>query len=437
MDSLWSAAAQLPSFPPLDGDLETEVLIVGGGAAGLLCAWQLQQAGVDYALVEADRLCAGTTCRTTAKITAQHGLLYADLLRIFGERKARLYLRANLEALERWRGLCATLDCDFEPQDSFVYARADARRLEREVQALRTLGYPAERVDCPQLPFPTAGAVVFRNQAQFHPLKCFAALVPGLRLYEHTKVHRLLPGAAVTDHGTIRARKIILATHFPILNKHGAYFLKLYQSRSYVLALEGASPLSGMYLDEAEGGLSLRTWNGRLLLGGAGGRTGKPHDSWNTLTAAAHRYWPETKIVCRWAAQDCMPLDHVPYIGRYSPSAPGLYVATGFQKWGMTSSMVAAQLLCDLVQGRPNPFEELFSPSRSILHPQLAVNSWEAVRSLLTPTTPRCPHMGCALRWNPAEQSWDCSCHGSRFTREGQLLENPATDDLKRPPTGH
>ena len=134
----------------------------------------------------------------------------------------------------------------------------------------------------------------------------------------------------------------------------------------------------------------------------------------------------------QWAAQDCMSLDGIPYIGLYSPRTPGLYVATGFNKWGMTSSMVAAMVLKDLVLGKETPWAEVFAPNRTMLHPQLGVNAWDSAVNLLTPTTPRCPHMGCALKWNPREHTWDCPCHGSRFTKEGKLLENPATGDIKK-----
>ena len=205
----------------------------------------------------------------------------------------------------------------------------------------------------------------------------------------------------------------------------------MYQRRSYVLALENAADVAGMYVDEAEDGLSLRNAGELLLLGGGGHRTGGQGGGWKELKRCAARYYPASRERARWAAQDCMTLDGVPYVGPYSARTQGLYVATGFNKWGMTSSMAAAMLLGDLVTGRENPWAPVFSPSRTILRPQLAVNAAEAVLSLLKPARPRCPHMGCALKWNPQERTWDCPCHGSRFTREGRLIDNPATGDLK------
>ena len=434
MSSVWTQTENRPKFPPLEGDLNTDVLIIGGGIAGLLCAHRLRQAGADCVLLEARELCGGATGNTTAKITIQHGLIYDRLLRTFGAEKARLYLKANLAALEQYRTLCRDIDCDFEEQDSYVYSLHRRDKLEREIRALSEIGFPAEYVPEPALPMPTAGAVRFRRQAQFHPLKFLSAIAEGLPIYEHTKVLELKPGGAKTHQGTVRAKHIIIATHFPVLNKHGGYFLKLYQSRSYVLALENASKLNGMYVDESGKGLSFRSYGDLLLLGGGGRRTGKKGGGWVELSAFAQKTWPRAREVYRWAAQDCMSLDGVPYIGRYSSRTDGLYAVTGFNKWGMTSAMAAAMVLCELVQGRDSPYADLFSPSRSILRPQLAINAAEAAVSLLTPTAPRCPHLGCALKYNPREHSWDCPCHGSRFGEDGRLIDNPSTDDLRQPP---
>lgn len=430
-NSIWTENVTLPRFEPLQGDLCTDVLIIGGGLAGLLCAHALKEDGVDYALIEADRICHGVTRNTTAKLTSQHGLVYHKLLKRFGAEKARQYFRANEQALERYALMAQNIDCDFQWQDNVVYATDFTDKLVEEMSALDALGIPAEFVDNTDLPLKTAGGVRFHNQAQFHPLKFVSAMAKDLRIYEKTPAKAFVGNTVQTDWGTITAKKIIIATHFPMINKHGAYFLKMYQSRSYVLALENASPVEGMFVDESDKGLSFRRFEDLLLLGGGGHRTGKPGGGWKVLEDFAKQHFPNAKIRRRWATQDCMTLDDLPYIGQYSSRTPDLYVATGFNKWGMTGSMVAAGVLRDLIQGRENEYADLFSPSRSILRWQLACNAMEAVKSLLTFTKPRCPHMGCALHWNPQEHSWDCACHGSRFAGDGKLLDNPATDDLK------
>lgn len=431
MKSLWGKTWEQPSFPALDGDMSTDVLIIGGGMAGVLCAYQLHCAGVPYVLVESETIGSGITKNTTAKITSQHGLIYDKLISKFGVERAKQYLAANEAALQRYRALCRNIDCGFEEKAAYTYSRDDRGKIERELTALNTLGVSAEFVDGIPLPFPVAGAVKFPNQAQFHPLKFISGIAMGLHIYEHTRVRELIGTTAVTDHGRICAEKIIVATHFPFLNKHGSYFLKLYQHRSYVIALQNAADVDGMYLDEAQAGMSFRNYENLLLMGGGAHRTGKKGGGWQELREFARRYYPQAEEQYHWATQDCMSLDGVPYIGPYSASTTDLYVATGFNKWGMTTSMVSAMILSDLVQGKENPYQEVFSPSRSILHPQLAINGFETVVNLLTPTAKRCPHMGCALKWNPMEHTWDCPCHGSRFTEKGKLIDNPATGNLK------
>ena len=431
MESLWEQTRRQPDFPAQDGDISTDVLIIGGGMAGVLCAYQLHCAGVPYVLAEAETVCSGITKNTTAKITCQHGFIYNKLISRFGTERAKQYLAANEAALQAYRKLCRNIDCDFEEKAAYTYSTDDRRKVEKELKALEKLGFAAEFADKVPLPFPVAGAVRFPNQAQFHPLKFVSSIAKNLNIYEHTRVQELLGTTAVTNHGKIRAKKIIVTSHFPFLNKHGSYFLKLYQHRSYVIALECAPDVDGMYLDEAKTGLSFRNYKSLLLVGGGSHRTGKKGGGWQELRDFARRHYPQAKEKYHWATQDCMSLDGVPYIGPYSASTKDLYVATGFNKWGMTSSMVSAMILSDLVQGKENPYEEVFSPSRSILHPQLAVNGFETVVGLLTPTKKRCPHLGCALKWNSLEHTWDCPCHGSRFTENGKLIDNPATGNLK------
>lgn len=431
MVSVWTDSISLPRFQKLTGDISADVLIIGGGIAGILCSYMLKEKGVSSVLVEARRIADGTTKNTTAKITAQHGLIYSKLILKFGREKAGLYLEAQNRALEKYRALCAVFDCDFEEKDAFVYSLSDRKKIEDELLALDKLGCSADFVKDLPLPFSAAGAVRFKNQAQFNPLKFLFEISKNLTVYENTKVKELAGTTAITEGGKIKAKKIIAATHFPFINKHGSYYLKMYQHRSYVLALEKGAQINGMYLDEKEKGMSFRNYKDYLFVGGGDHRTGKKGGSWAELEEFAKRYYPDKKIAYRFAAQDCMTLDGAPYIGRYSKNTPDLFVLTGFNKWGMTSSMAGADILSDMILGRANPYEEVFSPSRTILRPQLLVNGFEAVASILTPTAPRCPHMGCALKWNKAERSYDCPCHGSRFTEKGELIDNPSTGDLK------
>lgn len=432
MRSLWKATASLPEFPELVGDVRTDVLIIGGGIAGILTAYLLHEKGVRYVLVEKGRICSGTTGNTTAKITFQHGLIYDKILKSDGTEAARKYLAANRAAFDKYAELCGKTDCDYEIKDNYVYSTDDRRKLEKEVEALEKIGYIADLCENVPLPVKTVGAVKFPDQAQFNPLKFLSSVAEGLNIYENTFVREMRGNTAVTDKGKIHADTVIAATHFPFINKHGSYFLKLYQHRSYVIALENAQDVNGMYVDECDTGLSFRNYEGLLLLGGGGHRTGKKGGNWAELRAFAAKKYPDSREKHFWATQDCMSLDGIPYIGRYSAKTHGFYVASGFNKWGMTGSMTAAMLLSDMILGKRNGFASVFDPSRSIVKPQLFINGAEAVCNLLTPSKKRCPHLGCALKWNEAERSWDCPCHGSRFTEHGSVLDNPANGDLPK-----
>ena len=430
MKSVWQDNVTLPSFKSLKKDVTTDILIIGGGIAGILCAYALKNAGISAVLVESGKICNSVTAYTTAKITSQHGFIYSKILKEFGADAARLYYNANETAISMYRQLCSKIDCDFKETPSIVYSN-NPKKIEAELSALFKIGIKADFIKDLPLPMPTSGGIRFSRQAQFNPLKFVSAICPDLTIYENTPVRELAPHTAVCDNAKIKAKKIIVATHFPIDNKHGNYFLKMYQHRSYVIALENALPVDGMYVDEDEKSLSFRNYGDLLLLGGGSHRTGKKGGNWIELGKFASKYYPSAKIKYRWATQDCMTLDGIPYIGKYSKNTPDMYVATGFNKWGMTSSMVASMLLTDAVCGKKKAYADVFSPSRTILRPQLGLNAVEAVCNLLTPTAPRCPHLGCALKWNSAEHSWDCPCHGSRFDENGKLLNNPATGDIK------
>lgn len=433
METFWQKFTDLSRFPKLAGDVDTDVLVIGGGMAGLLTAWCLHQKGIRTVLVEKDRICGATTAGTTAKITAQHGLIYHKILKAYGEHYAQMYYGAHTEAVKALKELCRQADCCLEHKDNYVYSY-DPRKLEKEWAALQRLGIHAKTATDLPLPISHAGAIGFEKQGQFAPLQLADFLSKDLSVYEHTKVIQMIGTTAVTDSGRIHAKKVVVATHFPFLNKHGSYFLKLYQHRSYLLALTGGGKLDAMYVDDSKTGYSFSSFGQYLLLGGGGHRTGKQGGSYPQLRALKARFYPEAEEFCAWAAQDTMSLDGIPYIGHYSARTPDLYVAAGFNKWGMTGSMVSAMVLSGMIAGQTPDYAPVFSPSRSILKPQLLINGIETTANLLYPTTRRCPHLGCALKYNKEEHSWDCACHGSRFSKTGKVLNNPANGDLKKKP---
>lgn len=431
MDYLWTKEMSPPSFDALQGDRQTEVLVIGGGMAGVLCALKLQQAGVSYLLVEGKRIGGGITKGTTAVLTAQHDTLYQSLIRKLGAENARRYLSANLQAVQRFCTLAAEIPCDLEEKPSVIYSLQDKVLMEREAAAVRSLGFGAEFTTQTAMPFAVAGAVRYPGMAQFHPLKFLYGAAKGLNLLENTFVQKLSGTTAITKQGRITAKKVIIATHYPFVNAHGLYFAKLYQQRSYVIALANAPDLGCTIEDVAANGVYLRNYNNLLLVGGGDHRTGQKGEAFAAPRDFAKKYFPQATEQYAWANQDCVSLDGAPYIGAYSAGLPDVYLASGFNLWGMTSSMVAAELLTDLVLGRKNAFAPAFAPDRSMLTGQLFANMGTTLLDFVTPTTKRCSHLGCALKWNSLEHSWDCPCHGSRFDAHGGLLDNPAMRDSR------
>lgn len=476
MDSVWSKTCEIEKREALSGDIEREVVVIGAGMAGILIANALQKSGREVVVLEAERIASGQTRNTTAKITSQHGIIYSRLIDTLGEEKARQYAAANQKAVLEYKTMIEEqgIACDFEETDAYVYAQDEAV-LKKEAEAAASLGLPASFVKKPELRFPNAGAVKFTNQAQFHPLKFLREVSQKLEIYEDTRVLKVEEQIVSTNRGIVRAKKVVFACHYPFVNFPGMYFTRMHQERSYVLALENAARVDGMYIGEGEITYSLRNYGDLLIFGGANHRTGENREGgrYQALRDKTAELFPGCREVACWSAQDCITPDNVPYIGRYASGKPDWYVATGFHKWGMSSSMVSAMILRDLICGIENPFAEVFAPDR--LDGQdisgIMCEGAHAVKGLtkrffqlpaetaselakgsggivmlegekvgvykdedgkLYAVDVRCPHLGCQLEWNPDELSWDCPCHGSRFDRFGKLISNPAQEDVNR-----
>ena len=482
MESIWSQGAVPAVAGPVEHDLHTQVLVIGAGMAGILTAYELKQRGIPAVVVDAGMPGAGQTGRTTAKITAQHGAVYGQLAASLGAARAAQYAAVNQESIERYSQIIAQeqIDCEFVRCPAYLYTLADGEFLQREAQAQQAAGLPACFTTQTELPFPVAGAVKVEHQARFHPLRFLQALCPSLEIHPHSPVVRVEDGRAVLENEcVVTAEQIVFACHYPFVNVPGFYFARMHQERSYVLALKNAVCPQGMYLGvDEDAGWSLRTAGQLLLLGGAGHRTGENQQGgrYEQLRQKAREWWPHSQEAACWSAQDCMTLDGVPYIGRFAPSQPEWYVATGFGKWGMTSSMAAACLLARLISGETPAEAELFSPSRfapsasaeNFLHDAAhavrdvsrqvfgaaraaaqdlpcghggvveaggeKVGAYHAPDGQFYFVSTRCPHLGCQLEWNPDEKSWDCPCHGSRFDFRGRRLDGPAQQDLRPAP---
>jgi glycine/D-amino acid oxidase-like deaminating enzyme/nitrite reductase/ring-hydroxylating ferredoxin subunit len=445
------------------------------------------------AVVEAGQVAGGVTGSTTAKVTSLHGLTYARLTSTFGAQGARTYGEANQAGLELIAGLVEELgiDCAFERLPAFTYTEDPQRvsAIEEEVEAAQEAGLPASFSTEIGLPFPVQGAVRFEDQAQFHPRRFCLALAEAIdagggRVFEQTRALDIrlgFPCTVKTTHGTLRADHVVLATHLPFFDPAGL-FAKTSPSRSYAAAVTLAEPAPpGMYLSADAATRSVRplvSGGNQAVLAGEEHKVGHGRDThthYDALEGWARDRFPVRSVDHRWSAQDYLPADNVPYIGRLLPGYGRLHVATGFKKWGMTHSAVAAMLLCDHITGRPNPWSGLFKATR--LHPlasakEVALHNLDVglrfvgdrlltvrpssiqglapgqagIRELdgekvaayrdpdgrLHAVSGRCTHLGCLVAWNAAERSWDCPCHGSRFNFDGQVIQGPAVDDLER-----
>ena len=426
MESIWTRDIKPAVFPKLMNDITADTLIVGGGMAGVLCAHELSLAGVDCVLLEADRIGRGITSGTTAVISAQHSVLYGDLIRRFGREAAKAYLEANLLAVKRLSEVAWGVDCDFEMRPSVLYSRTQEAKMRREAAAVKDLGFNARFTSELPLGIQCAGAVVFPDMAQFHPLKLLNALAEKLRIYEKSAVLKIKDGTASTESGSVTAKNIIIASHFPFIDRRGLYFMKLRQKRESVMAVENAPKLDCTLSEDAEKGFFFRTYQDKLIVGCGCHDPGHEEEDYARIRLFLKEHVPEAREVCRWVNQDCFTLDEVPYIGRYSPATPHLFVAAGFNAWGMTSSMAAAMLLRDAILGRENKYAGVFDPARAMPAGPLLENTAHSAASILLPTLPRCTHMGCALKHNDAEHTWDCPCHGSRFAEDGTVITGPA-----------
>ncbi|WP_346243702.1 FAD-dependent oxidoreductase [Shouchella clausii] len=494
LGSVWQKV-DFPNFPALQEDIEVDVAIAGGGLTGITTAYLLTEAGKKVAVLDATKIGGGTTGHTTAKITAQHDVIYHELLSHIGKEQTKLYYKAQDEAISWMRNLVNNhnIECDFHDEDHYLYATTHhgEHKLKRELEAYKQLDIPGEWLTSLPISLEIRAALKLRGQARFHPLHYMAYLCQkisekGGLIYENTVCEKVVQGndkrPAIQTRGgaTVTAKKVVSATHFPFVDGGGLYMTRLRADRSYVIAGTCSKPWpGGMYLSVDQTSRSLRsaTINGEemILVGGEGHKAGqgmnalKHYDAIKQFATKTLEGFTQEE---QWSAQDLITLDKLPYIGELSALRPDVLIATGFRKWGMTNSAVAAHVLCDLIVDGNSLYSQLFKPSR--FHADPSIRSFlkenadvakhlirgklhqdiEHVEELeagegavidkdgervgayrdkdgtlhLVDTT--CTHMGCEVNWNHADNTWDCPCHGSRFSYTGDVIEGPAKKPL-------
>jgi glycine/D-amino acid oxidase-like deaminating enzyme/nitrite reductase/ring-hydroxylating ferredoxin subunit len=497
-NSYWHETVKNKSLPQYQkSDLpgkNYDLLIIGGGLTGLITAYLLKDSGYKIGIIEASTLGYGVTGYTSAKITVQHGLIYDYLINKFSLEEAKQYLKANMEGMGLIKEIITLnhIDCDFKSQTAYVYTAVEeeTKKLKKELEAYEKLSIDGFYTEDVPLPFKIAGALGIKNQGQFNPLKFLYSLYNLLlesscEIFENVRALNIKPHnhrhIISTDCGDIYADKIVVTTHYPFENDFGLYFLRLYQDKSYVLAAKtDAQPFDGMYINVDRPIHSMRyhfsNSENLLILVGANHRTGAIYDeedSYIELENFLKSNYDHYEIVSKWSTQDCMTYDRIPYIGRYSNNIENIYVATGYNKWGMTHSAAAALILRNKILGIKDDYSQIYNPSRvtlmqsskEFLSSSMHVASGFMNRIKPAPDdlfqveadtgkivnyngkkvgvyknefgdyfciNPICTHLKCSLSFNEAEKTWDCQCHGSRFDIRGNILEGPAVYPLDK-----
>jgi glycine/D-amino acid oxidase-like deaminating enzyme/nitrite reductase/ring-hydroxylating ferredoxin subunit len=492
--SYWMASTPETQYPTLNEDIKVDVAIIGGGITGISCAYTLNKEGINTAIIEADRIVQGTTGHTTAKITSQHGLIYSKIKNQISAEFAQQYAEANESAIRMIEKIAIDnqIECDFSPQSAYIYTLQSKYidKIRDEAEAASSLGIKATFLEDIPLSFPIKAAVRFDNQAQFHPRKFLLALAKnyinsGGNIFEQSRVVDIeeIDGAYViiTSQGKkVTAEKLIIATHYPCYNKPGLYFTRIYTERSYVVAIKANENYpGGMYIAAEDSGHSFRSQmsdHGELILvGGEKHKTGQGGDTskhYQALIDFSNETFTVEDIPYRWSTQDCMTLDGLPYVGYLTSKTPNMYMATGFAKWGMTNSIASSMLIRDLIISGKSPWQDVYNPSRLTIsastknfvvknlnvaeqliegklstvsnHVEIKPGEGKLVEAngqragaykdelgKLHVVDTTCTHMGCEVNWNSAETSWDCPCHGSRFSDEGEIIEGPAVRPLE------
>ena len=461
MNSYWNQTQEERKYPKLTQDIGADVAIIGGGLTGIQTAYLLANRGLKVAVLEKDKLCSGTTGGSTGKITSQHGILYKYLKDLNGKDFAKKYYEANEQAKENIIKIInkEKIECDLERKNAYVFTEVEkeVQKIKEEVEYTKKIDISSQFVSEIDLPIDIYGAIKFENQAQFDPVKYVYGLSKciiknGGEIYENSKVLETVEDdgkyIVMTKEGSVRAKHLVIATRYPIIRFPGYYFMKMYQSTSYALLVDTHTDLEldGYYINSETPVLSFRTvkTDGKNLLLAVGYdyKTGTEiiGNAFEYLKARIKNMYPEAEVLKTWTAEDCISLDKIPYIGDFSNIMDNCYVATGFNKWGITSSNIGAKIIADKILGNRNEYEDIFESSRlgiiknkdEVMNMIKEAGEGIILERIKGKPTPTCTHLGCKLSWNPIEEVWECPCHGSKFTKRGFVIEGPAIENLEK-----
>ena len=439
-----------PQYQKLKNDIDTETLIIGGGLSGISAAYYLSRNGIKAVIIEANKIGSGTTKNTTAHITSQHDATYDRYLNQFGQIKTSIIAKANQEAIDEIESIINTenIDCNFERVDSYLFTKnpENSIKLRKEYYALKHTAITAFLTTQTGLvPFEYELALGFENQATFHPMKYLHGLAQcccnnKVKIYEDTKAMEIKDGNVLTNDGhKIKASNIVIATNFPIINFPGLYFIRVYQHKSYNGAYNVSNNVSGMWNCIDQDGYTYRKYEDTVIVSGQGHQCGYETDvpHYHKLKNHVEKTFSQAAEINRWSAQDCMTPDNLPLVGYYSKKEKNLFVMTGFNKWGMTSTNIAGRIIGDLVAEKNNAYSEIYAPSRKMSIGVIGKAVWSNMKmvgslvgGLNHLSNPVCTHLKCRTVYNPEEQTWDCPCHGSRFDKLGNVINSPAIKRL-------
>lgn len=461
MESFWNLTKNnIIKYEKLQGEFKADVCVIGAGLTGLTTAYYLSKLGKRVVILEKDEIASHTSGGSTGKITSQHGLIYKYLKDKNDINYAKKYYESNNKALENIKKIIEdeNIDCEFEIKDAYVYTtqKEELEKIKAEVDVTKKIGVDSEFCNQIELPIQILGAEKFKAQAQFNPVKYCYGLAKAIEknnslIFEHSKVMNMEKNEdrydVITDDGIVNCQYIVLATRYPFITFPGYYFLKMYQSTSYAMVFDIGKnfELSGYFINSEVPQNSFRSIKVKdktyLLVVGYDYKTGTEiiGNPYEYIIKKVTTMFPNAKEISRWTAEDCISLDKIPYIGEFSKLEKNVYVATGFNKWGITSSNIAANILTDKISGTINEYEDIFKSSRfdlienkeETLNMLKEAGNGLIVEKIKGKETPTCTHLGCKLSWNEIEKTWDCPCHGSRFDEDGNVIEGPAVSNLE------